>query len=156
MSEMKEKLIDDWNNKFSKFELTESFPCGEKYPHYELRELMKEIAWGVISECKKTKDYNTAAWFLLHGIITSHYYRARESLEFMDVKDYEKWMKKIRGKKYYKHYLLDIDHYTNHWLWANGDRDELFPKEVVEKIEENFGYKPEECKYLPKGYSEYR
>lgn len=126
------------------------------YPHYELREEYKDIAWKIIKKSIRENNFHRAAFFLIHGVIDAHYWRAREHLESYNEKDYQKIMKLIRGKKYYRYYRLEIDHYTHNWLWANGDRTELFPKELVEYIEEHYSYSPKECKYLPKGASIYR
>jgi len=50
-------------------------------------------------------------------------------------------------------YALDIDIYTRHWMWANGDR--VAEQDAVAYVKEKFGYKPEESKFLKKGKSMY-
>ncbi len=126
----------------------------ENFPTYEEREVAKKVGWNKLTEYESKGDYQAAAYPLLHYIIAADYWRAREALEAM--KDYKKNIKKIMGKKYFTGYLLDIDHYTNHWLAANGHRKELFAKETVQALQDEFGYEPEANKYLPKGMSIYQ
>lgn len=121
---------------------------------YEKREYLKDMARALISRYRQLENYRACAFYLLHGIITSHYWRAREHIE--NSKTPKKLLKYIRGKKYYANYELDIDHYTCHWLWANGEREELFPKESIELIKKEWYYKSEKNKYLPKGMSIYQ
>lgn len=124
----------------------ESFSIPD-YPSYEERELLKKKFH---KEYFSTDNLNKKAGLLLNGLILSHYWRARMTIE--DSPRPKLKLRKIRGKKYYANYVLDIDHYTNHWLWANGLGQY---KEVLEKIEEIYGYKPEENKYMPEGHSYY-
>lgn len=116
---------------------------SEYYPTYHEREEFKSEGWREIS---KTDDPNKKAWFFLYRVIWSHYWRAREEIEKNSKR--KSLLKKIRGKKYYPGYILDIDHYTKHWLWANkGMLDEATIKATE--------YEPEENKYLPEGRTSY-
>lgn len=150
MMEKLEKMKEKWNE-FVKIPFTEIYWPHEYGPDYHQQEEMKDISWGIIKEAIKQENWIWAAWFLLHGVIRSHYWRARGRLG----RKCKGRLRKIRGSKYYPHYVLDIDHYTLHWLWANGDRRDLFPQQVIDNLEEMFGYKAECCKYLPKGMSMY-
>ena len=129
-------------------------PASGEYGETERVELIKEKSWDFFNRALKINRSRYAAFFLLHGIITCHYWMARRTIESM--KTERAILRKIRGKKYEDGYILDIDHYTRHWLWANGDRSDLFPKEVIDIIREEYYYEPEENKYLPKNASIYQ
>lgn len=115
---------------------------------YEEREKLKKEGWEKFSDCK-TPSGKTQV--LMHYIITAHYWRAREFIESR--KDYAKCLKKIRGRKYYKGYQLDIDHYTENWLFANKGQE--FMKDGVLESCKTW-YEPKKSKYLPKGMSIYQ
>lgn len=119
-----------------------------EYPSYETREKVKLEGWQKIANASSVRE---KAFYYLQHIIWSHYWRAREAIESASKPQF--LLRKIRGRKYYLYYELDIDHYTNHWLHAFKD---IIPMEVVNIIEEEWGYKPQENKYLPKGYSLYQ
>lgn len=144
--------IDELNERWNSLECTTN-PHSDIWD-YEFREAIKDLAWLLIREHLKEKNYYAAAFYLLHGVISSHYWRAREAIE--NHRKSKSLLRKIRGKKYYPHYELDIDHYTCHWLGANHDRRELFPEEVVKVIAEQFYYEPEKNKYLPMGMTNYQ
>jgi hypothetical protein len=117
----------------------------EKYPtHHELEECKQE-GWKRISEsnCPRQK-----AMQYMNRIIWSDYWKARQEIETQ--RDCKALLKKIRGKKYYSYYVLDIDHYTLHWLHAN-----KVPEDVLDVIKEQWHYEPEENKYLPEGRTSY-
>lgn len=117
-----------------------------KLTDYHQREEYKSLCWNKFREGNEI--YQKA--FAIIGVCDCHYFRAIESIQ--ERRDYRKLLMAIRGKKYYKEYELDIDHYTPHWLYA---QSELFPAEVMDYITKWWGYKPEMSKYLPKGYTEY-
>lgn len=141
-----DELIEKWN----------ALRFSHKNSHwdYRMQEDVKDLAWRLVREYIDLKQYRHAAFYLLHGVITPHYWRARQALE--NSSKCKTYLKKIRGKKYYPLYELDIDHYTCHWLAANEDRPDLYPKEVIQAIDEHFSYRPEKNKYLPEGMSVYR
>lgn len=120
----------------------------EKYPH-DLKldiEVIKQEGWKKIRE---SKNPNEQYHYLLENIIWSHYWRARYAIE--NSSKPRTLLKKIRGKKYYSKYILDIDHYTKYWNFSNGDRHDLFSLEVKNLLDNH--YPEEECKYMPKGYT---
>ena len=120
---------------------------NEKYPSYREMEDAKKLFY----ESKGVDSLEKQANLAINGLIWAHYWRAREFLEKSRATN--KKLKLIRGKKYYKYYVLDIDHYTNHWLAANGER--LLGKELMKTIEQIYGYKPEQNKYMAEGCSSY-
>lgn len=113
---------------------------------YNEQEKLKSEAWGVYFA--KTSTINQKAWAILE-VVRAHYWRAKEGLEASR----KKRQAKIHGKRYCKGYQLDIDVYTRHWLFANGER--LVSKDVLLFIKEYYGYDQEESKYLPHGFSCY-
>ena len=119
----------------------------EDYPTYQQREQIKSDA---LSEYVKTDCVKRKAKLTIDGVIFAHYWRAREDIE--KAKQTQTKLRKIRGKKYYSGYILDIDHYTRHWLWANGDGQE---PDVIEAIKDIYFYEAEHNKYMPKGSSYY-
>lgn len=135
-------------------EYTQTFQNGEYGPDHSTREEMKDFAWRQVRKQSNLNKFSSAANYLLHYIIAAHYWRAREHIE--ESKNSKSLLRKIRGKKYYPGYTLDIDHYTRHWLWANHDRRDLFPIEVIESMKSDFFYEPEENKHLPNGMSCYQ
>jgi hypothetical protein len=111
---------------------------------YQQREEYKTICWKQFNEWKEPEPRARA----LLGVNKCHYYRAVEDLE---VNDKAKKLKMIRGKKYYKGYELDIDHYTRHWLHS---MRHLVPKEIQKEMDD-MGYNAEPNKYLPDGMTSY-
>ena len=103
-------------------------------------------------EIYNNKDYplKVRASVLLHFIIASHYWRAREAIE--NRRDYKKCLKRLRGKEYCPYYTLDIDHYIPHWLGANGDDCD---KEVIDVVKKDWHYSPKKTHFLPKGHTSY-
>lgn len=130
-----------------KLDFHDRMTFSEKYCDYHKREQLKHVGW---REIGSTDDVKKKAWYFLHHIILAHYWRARESIENRRDRIYV--LRAIRGKKYYRHYILDIDHYTCHWLWANEKR---VTPEVMKAIEECWGYTPEQNKYMDKGQTIY-
>jgi len=118
------------------------YPNNEDYPTYEEREARKN------TDLYAMTTVHGKARYLLNGKIWAHYWRARIELE--EASHTQSLLRKLRGRQYYPHYQLDIDHYTNYWLAANGDREE---PEVIKYIADTFGYKAQPNKFLPKGYS---
>lgn len=114
---------------------------------YEEREKLKIKGWKLFYDAENAGQ---KANILLHFIITSHYWRAREELE--NRSDTAKCLKKIRGSKYYSGYTIDIDHYTEHWMHANQEH-ECMQNGVMEEMKHY--YTPRESKYMPKGHSSY-
>lgn len=115
---------------------------------YEEREKLKSEAWGIINDCHATTDQKAIAYS--NGVITAHYWRAREALDAR--KDKRTFLRKIIGKNYCKGYELDIDTYTRHWLGAN-------PKSV--KNGDVFRllciwFPPISNKYLKGGWTDYQ
>ena len=114
---------------------------------YKEREDLKKEGWEIFHKAETPAGKVQA---LMHFIIKSHYWRARKALE--DRKDRKKCLRKIRGSKYYPEYQLDIDHYTENWLWANQNQD--FMTEEVKSACEDW-YTAQESKYMYKGHSSY-
>lgn len=115
--------------------------------NWEQQEELKLLSSGFYNISKTI--YGKASALLMR--IDAHYWRALKHLENTKRKAY--FLKKIRGKKYYTGYELDIDDYTRHWLSANGGN---YDPALIECLESNWGYKAEKNKYLPEGYSIYR
>ena len=113
---------------------------------YLEREELKREAWRQYAS-KTTSTYQKA--YAILEIIRAHYWRAREGLEARTVTK----QKIIHGKRYCKGYQLDIDVYTKHWLFANGEK--LVSKDVLNCIKDSFGYEPVKSKYLPPGFTSY-
>ena len=120
---------------------------NKEYPTYQEREDMKRMA---SQEYNKTDDTNLKAQIIVHGTIKSYYWRARGAIE--DLPKSKTKLKKIRGKGYYPGYVLDIDHYTENWLYSMGDN---YEPEVIKAIEDIFGYKAKANKFMEKGYTYY-
>jgi hypothetical protein len=120
----------------------------EMYPSYEMRERVKDEGWKKISEtaCPREK-----ACHYLNNIIWSHYWRARESLEAN--RKWKSLLKKVMGKKYHPGYMLDMDHYIPHYLYANRER---ITQKVIDAFKEEWDYKPEKSKHLPDGMTIYQ
>lgn len=118
------------------------FDCSE-YPDYERREKAKKL----YREAEAKPDMSNAqkANYLLHLQVWSHYWRAREAIE--DCPRPATVLRKIRGRKYHSGYTLDIDHYTEHWLWAVG---EDYPPEIIKEVENTWHYKPIKNRYMRK------
>lgn len=142
------KLNNEWKNLKV---ITE--PNSEIWTH-NFREEIKDLGWRLMRYHRQRKNFYHAAFYLLHGVISSHYWRAREAIE--NNRKCKSLLRKIRGKNYYPGYQLDIEHYVSHWLGANGDRRDLFPIEVVRSLEEEFYFKAEKNKYLPSGMTNYQ
>ena len=118
----------------------------EDYPSYEEREEIKQRAWkGFYNGDDRQKVH-----CLLHGIIWAHYWRAREDLE-ENKKIYRKVMNEMY-REYIEGYQLDIDRYTNHWLYS---MKEKVSESVLKILKEEWHYEPQEFKYLPKGATIY-
>lgn len=122
----------------------------EYYPSYEERERQKDEGWRLLAS--EELSFFEKAHVVLHTIIWAHYWRARIAIE--NCKDREERLKTIRGEQYYPCYILDIEHYTNHWLVANGKR--LLHPEIIKAISERFYLKPETSEYLPEGMTMYQ
>lgn len=118
----------------------------DKILNYEEREKIKQEGWKIFHEGTTP---NAKACGLMR-VIDSHYWRQRENLEFDSCR--KGHTKLAVGKKYTPGYVLDIDHYTPHWLYS---MRHMVPKEVMEYIEENWGYVPTECEYLLEGNTIY-
>ena len=119
---------------------------NKEFMTYEEREELKKIGWGYFSS---TDDPKKKAWVLFNYIMPAHYWRAREHLE--QRKDCDSCLKKIRGKDYYKGYVLDIDHYSENWVYSHRS---LFDQEVVNNL---FSLcEPKKNKYLPDECTEYQ
>jgi len=112
---------------------------------YHEREKRKAEAWKLLSAEDTNLTIKAQALLLL---IDAHYWRAREHLEAMPKAD----QRRIHGKRYCRGYELDIDVYTRHWLHANGDR---MPPEVVQCVQDQWYYKPEQSPFLAKGQTSY-
>lgn len=113
----------------------------EEYPSYEFREKVKTEGWQKIFEATSARE---KAFHWLHSVIWSHYWRAREHLESR--KDHKTCLRKIMGKKYYPHYVLDIDHYTCHYLYAMREK---ITQDVLDCLKDEFHYEGQKCKFLP-------
>ena len=114
---------------------------------YAEREAMKHEAWKVINS--KDANIRAKAWGVLK-VIEAHYWRAREDLESMP----KAAQRRIHGKRYCPGYQLDIDVYTRHWLVAN--KSIPISYEVIQHVKSEFGYDPEESKFLHPGQTSYR
>lgn len=117
----------------------------DSYMDYKSREEVKSKAWSKLSQ---EKDPRKMALIFLHEIIMAHYWSCRERLE--DRKDCKTVLKKIRGKDYYPEYKLDIDHYTENWLFSN---KKLVDNETYMELC-NF-YEPKSNKYMKEGQTSY-
>jgi hypothetical protein len=143
MGESLRKLGKSWGKEF------EAKVCemdSTEMIEYEEREQMKREGWDAYYNSTTTSGKALG----LTRVITAHYYRAREHLN--DMPNPKQILRKVFSKEYTKGYAMDIDHYAPHWLFANGD---MIEAAVLKHIEENFGYKPQESKYLQKGYTSY-
>lgn len=119
----------------------------EHYPSWEKREALKKWVWPLIH---KENNPSENARYIVNFVIYCHYWRAREHLENQPTK---LLLRKAAGAHYYDGYQLDIDLYTKHWLHAMGY---FFDSEVLNAIETEWGYKPQETKFLPEGNTMYR
>ena len=115
---------------------------------YEEREKIKSEAWKQFSEASSDSH---KANILLHGVVLPHYWRAREKLEAK--KNLKSSLKKIFNKKYCSGYEMDIDHYTEHWLFAQKNAS-FMTEGIFEQLCQY--YDPKESKYLPAGCTEYQ
>lgn len=97
---------------------------------------------------KNKRESYVAAQIYLHLIMTADYWLARNEINRQ--KDKRKLLRKIAPKKYYKGYELDIDHYTEHYLYSN---KHLLNEAVYRELCEF--YTPKKCKYLPMGCTKY-
>ena len=118
----------------------------EKIMEYAEREVMKTEAWKVINS--NDASINAKAWGVLK-VIEAHYWRARGALEAMP----KAAQRRIHGKRYSPGYLLDIDVYTRHWLAEN--KRIPISYEVIQRVKSEFGYQPEESKFLHHGRTSY-
>lgn len=112
---------------------------------YHERERQKAEAWPIVRDVEAPLPRR--AWALLQ-VIDAHYQRAFEGLESLP----KVQQRQIHGKRYTPGYQLDIDVYTRHWLYANGD---AVSPEVVDAVREIYHYEPEQSKFLPKGQTSY-
>lgn len=114
---------------------------------YNEREKIKKESWDDFRNAKT--PYGKASALL--NVIMSHYWRQREAIESDKYK--KKHLKMVVPKKYSPGYELDIDHYTLHWLHS---MRHLVPKEVLQVLEDQWGYKPVKSEYLPDGCTIYQ
>jgi len=120
----------------------------KEYPTYEEREKYKSEGWSNMAKCQSPRQ---KAFLYLHMIIWAHYWRAREGIEAQ--RNCQTLIKKIRGKKYYPSYVLDMDHYIPHWLHSMKHK---IPQDVLDVLKEDWSYEPEENKHLPEGFTIYQ
>lgn len=118
----------------------------EHIPNYEERESMKQKGWDAYrSDC--------STGFKTHGlllVISSHYWRARASLEKMP----KAFQRKVHGKRYSPGHELEIDVYIRHWLFANCTKMAIDPL-VIECLNSVWHYKPEKHPLLHDGKTIY-
>lgn len=114
--------------------------------NYQEREDAKKIAWAVL--IRPDVSPREKAFHALK-LIEAHYWRAREAVEGMPAP----MRRKVHGRRYSRFYELDIDVYTRHWLWANGEK--CLPASVLEVLKDDWFYEPEQHKMLGKGCSTY-
>ncbi len=114
--------------------------------NYEERESFKSDAWDIINS--KDSNIHLRAYGVLN-VIEAHYYRALEFLELMP----KIAQRRIYGKRYCPGYVMSIDVYTRHWLAANKHIPVKYG--VMKYLKDEFGYEPEESKFLPTGRSIY-
>jgi hypothetical protein len=114
--------------------------------NYRDREKLKSVGWKLYNPKNDTYTRMDGIRF----ICDAHYWRAVEAL---DCPKKRSKLKKIRGKKYYPGYELDIDHYTPNWL---ASVRHLFDPEAVELFKKTYYYQEEPNKYLPKGCTIYQ
>jgi len=119
----------------------------EDYPSYQEREDIKNRAWDGFANGSLSLKMHC----LIHGIIWAHYWRAREALEARP--KLENKVLKTFYKNYSKDMSLCIDKYTENWLYSMGH---IPHKELMEKIEKTYYYKPKINKYLPLGMTMYQ
>ena len=112
---------------------------------YTEREQLKKAAWLRINDADTSLLVKSQA---LLDVIEAHYWRARESLE----KQPKSEQRRIHGKRYCKGYELDIDVYTGHWLYANGNR---IAPEIIAAVLMYWGYEPAESPFLMQGLTSY-
>ncbi len=122
----------------------------EYYPNYEERERQKDEGWKLLAS--EDLNFFEKAHVVLHTVIWAHYWRARIAIE--NCRDREERLKAIRGDQYYHCYILDIEHYSSHWLASNGKR--LLHSEIIKAISDEFYLEPDENEYLPAGMTLYQ
>ena len=118
---------------------------SENMMDYAAREQQKAEARKILNE--ETASLARKANALI-GLIDAYYWRAREHLESLPKAE----QRRIHGKRYCRGYQLDIDIYTRHWLYANGNQ---FAPDVIEAVQELWCYEPEESRFLHKGKTTY-
>jgi hypothetical protein len=118
----------------------------EEIPTYEEREKIKKAGWDLVKG--DNSIYMKSVGML--RVCESHYWRVREQLDGAPLE--RKYTRMAVGKKYSPGYVLDIDHYTPHWLHA---MRESIPADIMEYLKETWGYSPSKCKYLPDGHTIY-
>jgi len=116
-----------------------------EYLKYHERERQKHKARAVLNDPEANLFKKSRALLL---VIEAHYWRAREHLEAWS----KSAQRRVHGKRYCPGYQLDIDVYTRHWLFTNGDSED---QEVVTYLREQCGYYPEPSRFLPKGRTSY-
>lgn len=119
---------------------------SERIIPYEEREKMKEEGWDHFN--KATTPQGKASGIL--RVCEAHYWRQREVFE--DDPKVKIHTRTVVPKKYSPGYILDIDHYTPHWMFSMRDK---IPDDVMKALEDNWGYKPTKSKYLPDKHSLY-
>lgn len=137
-------------NRNTEIPLKKRMDKDEYYPSYSEREEQKDKGWGLLSSIDLS--YLQKAHAVLHTVIWAHYWRARIDIE--NSKQRENYLEMIRGENFYPGYILDIEHYTSHWLASNGLR--LLCPEIVKAIKDDFYLEPKESEYLPQGMTMYQ
>lgn len=82
--------------------------------------------------------------------IKGHYWRAKEALEGSP----KSFQRRVLGKRWAPGIEIEFDWYVRHWLDANGMR--VREQDVVQCLQDEFGYTPEKSPYLPPGATYYR
>lgn len=118
----------------------------KEYPSYQEREEIKHRARIGYSKGNDRQKVHC----LLNGIIWSHYWRAREHLEAN--KPFQSRVLKTVFQYYVKGMQLDIDKYTENWLFSMKDK---VSDAVLKQLKSQYDYEPKENKYLPKGHTCY-
>lgn len=122
----------------------------KEYPSFHEIEEIKSKAWDGFEKCTTREK----VFRLLEGVIWAHYWRARMNLE-ENKKFHTKVIGAIYGKGHpTKDIELCIDRYTNNWLYSMKDQLDL-NEEVLELMEQEWGYRPVKNKYLQKGHTIY-
>jgi hypothetical protein len=137
-------------NRNTEISIKKRMAKDEYYPSYIEREDQKDKGWKTL--LSENLSLSQKAHVVLNTIIWAHYWRARIAIE--NSKDRDKYLEMIRDERFYPGYILDIEHYTSHWLASNGER--LLTPEIMKTISDEFYLKQEENRYLPKGMTMYQ